>query len=116
MFLLQSPFNMRQYNLSVLRPPVSKSGPGSTAPKTTMSYKTAAQSLDLLRQNIQRSINQEIQTVISKYIDVSNMNKLQTFLKLFIVENHTVIVTNQCSNSILEYPKPSYLLIFDIII
>lgn len=73
MFLVpvQSPFNMRQYNLSVLRPPVSKSGLGSTPPKPAMSYKSAAQSLDLLRQNIQRSINQEIQTVISKYIDVS---------------------------------------------
>ncbi|CAL8115630.1 unnamed protein product [Orchesella dallaii] len=61
---------MRQYNLSVLRPPVSKSGPGSSVPKAPMTYTTAAKSLDLLRQNIQRSINQEIQTVISKYIDV----------------------------------------------
>jgi len=63
---------MRQYNLSVLKPPVSKSAAGSSSSKASMSYTTAAKSLDLLRQNIQRNINQEIQSVISKYIDVSH--------------------------------------------
>ncbi|CAG7834057.1 unnamed protein product [Allacma fusca] len=64
-----SPFNMRQYNLSILKPPLSKSA-GSSSSKASMSYTSAAKSLDLLRQNLQRSINTEIQTVISRYLEV----------------------------------------------
>ncbi len=63
---------MRQYNLSVMKPPVSKNAAGSSSSKASMSYTTASTSLDLLRQNIQRNINQDIQEVITKYINVSH--------------------------------------------
>ena len=61
---------MRQYNLSILKPPVGKSSTGSSSSKASMSYTSAANSLDLLRRNLQRSINQEIKSVITKYIEV----------------------------------------------
>jgi len=60
---------MRQYNLSVLKPPVNKAS-GTSSAKASMSYTNAAKSLELLRQNIQISINNEIKSLLSKYVDV----------------------------------------------
>lgn len=69
--LLQSPFNMRQINLSTMKPPVSKNEAAAGTSKASIPYKpNALTSLDLLRQNIQRNINQDIQEVITKYMNV----------------------------------------------
>lgn len=69
---------MRQYNLSVMKPPVSKSAVQTTSSSSNSNnntnkstYTNAANSLDLLRQNIQRNINHDIQEVITKYLNVS---------------------------------------------
>ncbi|XP_021945627.1 AF4/FMR2 family member lilli isoform X2 [Folsomia candida] len=77
MIMHSSPFNMRQYNLSVMKPPVSKSAVQTTSSSSNSNnntnkstYTNAANSLDLLRQNIQRNINHDIQEVITKYLNI----------------------------------------------
>jgi len=55
-----------------------------------MSFTTPAKSLDLLRQNIQRSVNQDIRNVITKYMEVSEVvysTRCQAFVFVFMKIN-----------------------------
>lgn len=75
-FVQKNTFNMRQITLENIGESVNENSTGNKIASKAMKMHgrnvvNAAKSLDLLRQNIQSAINNDIDRIIKKYLDVS---------------------------------------------